>query len=288
MNAMSERRLLIRTPEGVAFSHRLAGLPSRFLAWAVDLAVVLTLNMVVGMLSTLVTPFVLVTGSDVLSGVFIVAAFVIWTGYAIATEWLWRGQTLGKRVLRLRVIDVQGLSLHFSQIVVRNLLRFVDMLPMFYLLGGVVSVLNRHNQRLGDIAANTAVVLQPRLEMPDLEKLLPDKYNSFRDYPHIEARLRQRVSPEEASIAIQALMRRDELEPSARVELFRELAERFKAHAAFPEAATLAMSDENYVRNVVESLYRQERTRATAFAERNISKKRRDAAEHEEIRGPVS
>ena len=55
--------------------------------------------------------------------------FAISVGYAIFTEWFWRGQTVGKRLLRLRVIEEQGLRLQFSQIVTRNLLRFVDMLP---------------------------------------------------------------------------------------------------------------------------------------------------------------
>jgi len=61
----------------------------------------------------------------------VLAYFVIQIGYGIVMEWFWRGQTLGKRLLRLRVIDSQGLRLQFSQIVIRNLLRFVDMLRCF-------------------------------------------------------------------------------------------------------------------------------------------------------------
>src|SRR5262249_58768067 len=58
-------------------------------------------------------------------------------------EWYWRGQTVGKRMLRLRVVDRQGLRLQPSQIITRNLLRFVDGLPAFYMLGGLTSLLNR-------------------------------------------------------------------------------------------------------------------------------------------------
>ena len=81
------------------------------------------------------------------------------------------------------------------------------------------------------------------------------KYNSFRDYPHVEARLRQHVSPAEAALALESLVRRDEFEPGARIELFKELVEHFRGRAAFPDEATLGMTDEQYVRNVVDSIY---------------------------------
>ena len=79
-------------------------------------------------------------------------------------EWYWRGQTVGKRVLKLRVMDEQALRLEFSQIVVRNLLRFVDFLPGLYLVGGTACVLSRRFQRLGDLAANTIVVRNPEVD----------------------------------------------------------------------------------------------------------------------------
>ena len=52
--------------------------------------------------------------------------FVMSIGYAIVLEWRWRGQTIGKRLLGLRVMDVQGLRLQSAQIALRNLLRVVD------------------------------------------------------------------------------------------------------------------------------------------------------------------
>src|SRR5262245_24805392 len=157
----------------------------------------------------------------------VISYFVISIGYGILLEWIWRGQTIGKRLLRLRVMDAEGLRLQINQVVMRNLLRFVDMLPAFYLVGGIAALINRRGQRLGDLAANTLVVRNPKLSEPDLEQLLAGKYNSLRDYPHLEARLRQRVSPDEAGIAMRALVRRDGLEPHARVELFAQLAEHF-------------------------------------------------------------
>jgi len=111
-------------------------------------------------------------------------------------------------------------------------------------------------QRLGDLAANTIVVRNPRITEPDLDQLLAGKYNSLRDYPHLEARLRQRISPAEASIAMQAVLRRDRLEPQARVELFEGIAAYFRSKVEFPPEATDGITDEQYVRNVLDVLYR--------------------------------
>jgi hypothetical protein len=163
---------------------------------------------------------------------------------------------VGKKLLRLRVLDAQGLRLQFSQVVIRNLLRFVDSLPALYLAGGLVCLLSQRAQRLGDFAANTIVTWNPRIAEPDLNQLLEGKYNSFHDYPHLEARLRQHVTPSEAQIAVQSIMRRDTLDPQARIALFRELRAYLETLVTFPQEATDGISDERYVRNVVEAVFR--------------------------------
>jgi hypothetical protein len=140
------------------------------------------------------------------------------------------------------------------------------MLPAFYVVGGVTAFLNRKAQRLGDIAANTVVIRIPRITQPDLEQLASDKFNSLRTHPHLEARLRQRVTPGEASVALQAVARRDEFEPAARVQLFGELAAHFKAKVDFPPEAIDGIADEQYVRNVVDVLYRADRKAAAKAA----------------------
>jgi uncharacterized RDD family membrane protein YckC len=244
--------LIIKTPEGIEFSLLLAGPITRFLAWAVDLgtifALILILNVVFGLLGIL--------SRDLAMAANIIGFFIISIGYGILTEWYWHGQTLGKRLLRLRVMDEQGLRLQFSQIVIRNLLRFVDSLPGLYLVGGLACLFNKRAQRLGDFAANTIVVWSPRIAEPDLNQLLESKYNSFREYPHIEARLRQNVTPLEAQIAVESIVRRNDLEPRARVELFHELSDYFKSIVSFPQEAVDGISDEQYVRNAVEALLR--------------------------------
>jgi hypothetical protein len=182
--------------------------------------------------------------------------FVISIGYGIACEWLWRGQTIGKKLFHLRVVDAEGLRLQFNQILTRNLLRFVDSLPAFYFLGGLICLINSKCQRLGDIAANTVVVRAPTIAQPDVEQLVAGKYNSLRQYPHLVARLRQGVTPAEAAVVVQALMRRDGFDPLDRAELFAELAAHFRAKVEFPVEATDGITDEQYLRNIVDVIYR--------------------------------
>src|ERR1700692_4823417 len=98
-------------------------------------------------------------------------------------------------------------------------MRFVDGLPVLYLLGGITCVMSRHRQRLGDLAAGTAVIRAPKLQRPDLDQLLGGKYNSLAEIRHLAARLRQKVMPEMGSLALEALLRRDEIEPKARLAL---------------------------------------------------------------------
>ena len=247
--------LLIKTPEGVVFSQTLAGPVTRFLAWMFDLLCILGLLVLLQLLTT----FIVVVSPGLAVALSILFAFAVTVGYGMALEWFWRGQTLGKRLLRLRVVDASGLRLQFSQIAIRNLLRVIDMLPGMYLVGGVATLCSRKAQRLGDLAANTVVIRIPKLAEPDLEKLGSDKFNSLRAHPHLCARLRQRVTPVEASTALQAMVRRDEFEAAARVTLFGELAAHFKTKVQFPAEAVDGIADEQFVRNVVDVLYRTEK-----------------------------
>ncbi len=225
---------------------------TRFLAWVIDLACLMAASSLLGTALGALN----IASADTARALMILLFFLVQIGYGIAAEWYWRGQTLGKKLLQLRVMDAQGMRLHPSQIVIRNLLRFVDSLPLLYLVGGLFCLFTRRSQRLGDLAANTIVVRAPRIEEPDLNQVLRGKFNSLREHPHLAARMRQRVSPREASLALQALLRREELEPQARLELFQALAAHFKEAATFPQEATDGITDEQYVRNVVDVLYR--------------------------------
>ncbi|MBL7645188.1 MAG: RDD family protein [Candidatus Hydrogenedentes bacterium] len=255
MSLPFRKRILIQTPEGVAFSLYLAGPFTRFLAWIIDVLVIAAVSSaafsIAGFSGALV--------GNVGFAFAIIFIFAFGFGYRIVMEWRFRGQTLGKRILRLRVMDAGGLRLQLHQIVLRNLIRVVDMLPFAYALGGTTMLFNARNQRLGDIAANSIVTYLPQDVPPDFARVLPGKYNSFRDYPHLEGRLRQQVSPEEADLLVRALLRRDTLDPAARVRVFRELTDHFREKVEFPDAAIAGITDEQYLRNTVDSVFRGKR-----------------------------
>lgn len=249
---MKTATLQIRTPEGILFSQLLAGPLTRALAWTIDVLIIVAAMILLGYIMALLE----LISSGIAAAFYTLGYFVISIGYGIACEWGWRGQTIGKRTLRLRVVDAEGMRLQFNQIVTRNLLRFVDALPLLYFVGGLVSLLSPKGQRLGDIAANTVVIRAPRITEPDLDQLLAGKFNSLRHHPHLVARLRQNVSPSEAALALQAILRRDQFDPPARIELFESLAAHFRGKVAFPAEASDGIADEQYVRNVVDVIYR--------------------------------
>lgn len=255
--------LTIRSAEGVSFAVPLAGPLVRFLAWVIDLAALLVLFLIVNSILAFLRPL----SYDLVNGVSIALHFFVVLTYGMFLEWFWRGQTVGKRVMRLRVKDERGLKLRFDQVVLRNLLRVVDMLPLLYLVGGLVCLFSRHNQRLGDIAAGTVVVREPQTRVPDLTQVVGDKYNSFRSHPHLEARLRQLTPPAASTVALEAVMRRDEMDPAQRVSVFAEVAGYFRGLVRFPEEETLGITDEQYVRNALDTIYNVQRAKAKASNE---------------------
>lgn len=251
MTERSECR--IKTPEGVIFRLFPAGLPTRMLALIVDTMMVAAVIIVVNQLVILCA----MLGSFAwVQGIQLIVDFCIGMAYWIVLEWVWNGRTVGKKLFRLRVVDSNGLKLIPRQLVVRNLLRSVDFLPVFYMVGSICAFIDPKGRRLGDIAAGTMVVQELTPGQPDLSSVLPDKYNSLRDFPVECARLREAVTPEESCILLDALVRRDTLSADARCEIYAELAELVRKKVDLPQAALDGVSDENFLRNVIDILYK--------------------------------
>jgi uncharacterized RDD family membrane protein YckC len=148
--------LVVATPEQVAFRFETAGLGSRFAAQLLDLVVIGAILVAVGLVGFGIATL----GGQPFLGllVFVILAFVSFLAYWILPEALWSGQTIGKYVLNLRVIDARGGPITVGQAVIRNLLRIVDFLPWSYALGTVVMFSTARSQRLGDLAAGTIVI----------------------------------------------------------------------------------------------------------------------------------
>lgn len=246
-------RVTIETPEGIRFSYALATPISRCLAWLIDAALILTL---LTLLQCLIG-FLSLVSQDLAMALAVLLYFALSLGYGITLEWLRQGQTVGKKLLHLRVVDAAGLKLQPAQIILRNLLRPVDLLPLGYALGGLICLLSPRRQRLGDIAGGTLVVRTSPPSQPQLHTLSQAKFNSLRPYPHLCARLRQHVPQDLALCALQSLHRRNDLENEARAELFDHLAQALLSHSAFPPESLRGLSSEQVVRNGLEILYEE-------------------------------
>ena len=143
----------VATPEGIELTLHLAGPVPRAMAWAIDLAIRLAIVFAVMIGAMRLGP----AGWGV---VLLTAFFVEW----LLPAWFetaWRGQTPGKRMMRLAVLNDDGTPVRWPGALTRNLLRAVDFLPLLYGTGLVAMLANRDFKRLGDLAAGTVVVYQP-------------------------------------------------------------------------------------------------------------------------------
>ena len=170
MRSYWEEDLAILSAENVAVSVETSGLGSRMAAFCIDTTIqvlVLTLASLVWAgasyyIPVLKTPAAWV--SSTLQAIFGIFVFLLFFGYYFFFEWLWDGQTPGKRYLGMRVTMANGLPLSMWPALIRNTVRIVDFLPLFYGLGSIVAMANMLNQRAGDMAAGTIVVREGRRE----------------------------------------------------------------------------------------------------------------------------
>lgn len=151
-------------PPGFAYPVRYAGLVQRFAASVVDLILlgVLTLLLALpfGLTAAALSLSVGMPGwwVGLLFGPLLLLMFLLWVLYFTYFEST-TGQTLGKLLFGLKVVDLRtGRPPDAARAFVRTLLRVVDWLPAFYLLGFFVAALTSQRQRLGDMLAETIVL----------------------------------------------------------------------------------------------------------------------------------
>jgi len=142
------------TPEGILLELRPAGLSARFYAFALDWTIRLAIIYAAAMAAAVMR------GIGV--GFWLILLFALEWLYPIAFELTPSGSTPGKRVFGLKVVMDDGLPITPAASVTRNLLRAADFLPFGYALAIVSVLVRRDSKRLGDIAAATIVVHEPR------------------------------------------------------------------------------------------------------------------------------
>ena len=144
----------VATPERVTFRYSAAGIGSRFAAQLLDWLILVGAFIAL----TIFAIAVGLTQDTVGTLVYVLGSFLLFFGYFPLMEGIWSGQTVGKRVLKLRVVGDGGQPLTVTQVAIRNVVRLVDFLPLFYGIGVVSAFISKQNKRLGDLAAGTIVV----------------------------------------------------------------------------------------------------------------------------------
>jgi uncharacterized RDD family membrane protein YckC len=242
------KTFVLVTPENVEFEYRIAGVVRRGLAWLVDQLLVATAVEAVLVPTTLLIP----AFRGFAMALQFIGYFAVTTLFPIVFE-ARDGQTPGKKALHIRVISDRGTPPTTSEIVVRNLARAVDALPLAYLLGGLCCWLRRDGRRLGDRAGGTIVVEHRGLASPRAFRS-PDagRFNTFLEDRALLAKVRRRLDLEDREALIDLCLRRAFLEEGARLRLFGLYADFLRSR--LPGTDLTGLADERLVVNCVEAL----------------------------------
>jgi uncharacterized RDD family membrane protein YckC len=181
----------------------------------------------------------------------LVLTFVVQWSYFFLFEWLWHGQTPGKRAVGIRVIDMEGARISLWQAAVRNVLRVADGLPLvipdvvpvMYGVGFLVAACNPQQRRLGDLAAGTLVIYVESNSTP-----LIGLQQGFAVHAPRTQLLRQRLEQltrQQKETVLDLCVRRDQLRVRERARLFAAVTDHFRRQLDL--APVEHQSDEKFV-----------------------------------------
>ncbi|MGG7439247.1 RDD family protein [Chryseobacterium arthrosphaerae] len=152
-------QIAINTSQNVNISFTIASIGERMLAFIVDLLI--RVAYIVAILYLFFNIFdlgYLLNGLDEWSvrAVYILLTFPVYI-YPVVLESLMEGQTPGKRLMKIRVVKIDGYQAGFGDYMIRWIFRIVDV-SFAGIVGLISMVVSKNNQRLGDIASGTAVI----------------------------------------------------------------------------------------------------------------------------------
>jgi uncharacterized RDD family membrane protein YckC len=223
-----EARTRIATPEGVELELVLAGLASRFMAEIVDAALIVLLVLALIAVAAIAGG----TAGLVIFSIAVGALMLISVCFHVAFEVLAAGRTPGKRMNGLRVVMDGGGPIGLRASAVRNLVRLLEGPPVFYVPAVIAILATRRNQRLGDLAAGTLVVREPRVQRRRRRKTTPAELSALSPALRLAEWDVSAVTQEELAAIRSFLARRDAFAPAARRGLARDLAARLGAKVA--------------------------------------------------------
>jgi len=163
------RKTELELPEEIDLQVEVANVGSRTLAILIDLALGSLVIFIVYCLMSLLArdmteDWLTRFSSNALKTLLILLIFGFQWCYFNIFEWLWNGQTPGKRLLRLRVIKVDGSPVSGIDVLLRNLSRPIDTLGPMGLIGLLMIFVSRKGQRLGDLMARTLVIHETEID----------------------------------------------------------------------------------------------------------------------------
>jgi len=213
MSATPEAGLLIDSDTGIDVALPVAGPGARAYAFVVDWHARLILGVawyVVGALLyngelSLIAPH---KASASWFIVVVIPALALYFLYHPVLEVAMHGSTPGKRVAGVRIVTRTGAVPGVGALLVRNVFRLIDALPVFYGVGLVVAAVSRDNLRWGDMAAGTLLVYRHGTVAPPLVR---------------RAAGAAALDTHTAELVFELLQRWDSLESAARASLARGL-----------------------------------------------------------------
>lgn len=212
----------LETPERVAIALELAGIGARALAWLADALCIFLLAVTALLVYSISGDLIREVEALSLLGQLLAVLSVLLAGWGwdVAWETLGGGCTPGKRLAGIRVVRVDGGPPGFSESLVRNLLRAVE-LPLGYAPAILAVVLGSRRQRLGDLVAGTLVVRHAPFDLSRYELPAPAPGGRF---PQLRGRVQAALPAEGFERLADFLRRRPELDPGPRARLAARLA----------------------------------------------------------------
>jgi uncharacterized RDD family membrane protein YckC len=240
----------IVTPEAVAVRVDIAELGSRVGAAVIDAlilgAVLLAIQILVGVAGLL---GLLGLAGGLPAALYVAFILLLVFGYHPFFEEIWNGRTPGKRAFGLRVIQTDGQPIGLGPVLLRNLLRPLDIAVVA--IGLFLILFTRRRQRLGDLVAGTIVVRQPKMAQPSPVALgIP----ADADLPPLDTTL---LTEEEYGLIRSFLERRWQLDPAARMALGNQLGN--LAWSKVPGAAAYVWGPEVLLEAVLVTVQRRSR-----------------------------
>jgi len=234
----------LELPEEIDLQLEVANVGSRTLAILADLGICgLVLFIAYSMMALwardVTADWLTRLGSNAINMLLLVFGFQ-W-GYFNFFEWIWNGQTPGKRMLHLRVIKADGTPVNGIDVLLRNLARPVDTFGPMGLIGLLMIFVSRKAQRLGDLMGQTLVIHETAIDWS-----IFDQIENPASSPQNSA-LSIRLTSAEWELLHRYLNRRENLEPDARHRLALSLYENLKPVAKGTDLELSSLPPEDWL-----------------------------------------